>query len=148
MQFVNTKFVAEHNSKNQSHHPCCIMSSDLFYCTAPHSVVVTHACLDSSGLHTKYCHRVVNYCIRKRLPWSSCFARKVCKEGDYYEDLMRYLRKNLAVRCPHLSYSDAPQKKRKCCILLFYILFIGCFLEVTGKLILNSRVPSQASKGS
>ncbi|AQK86166.1 FAM91A1-like protein [Zea mays] len=47
--------------------------------------------------------RVVNYCIRKRLPWSSCFARKVCKEGDYYEDLMRYLRKNLALYPYHLA---------------------------------------------
>ncbi|XP_062232559.1 uncharacterized protein LOC133929808 [Phragmites australis] len=47
--------------------------------------------------------RVVDYCIRKRLPWSSCFARKVCKEGEYYEDMMRYLRKNLALYPYHLA---------------------------------------------
>ncbi|CAL4900191.1 unnamed protein product [Urochloa decumbens] len=47
--------------------------------------------------------RIVDYCIRKRLPWSSCFARKVCKEGEYYEDMMRYLRKNLALYPYHLA---------------------------------------------
>ncbi|KAK1698992.1 hypothetical protein QYE76_015689 [Lolium multiflorum] len=47
--------------------------------------------------------RVVDYCIRKRLPWTSCFSRKVCKEGEYYEDLMRYLRTNLALYPYHLA---------------------------------------------
>ncbi|KQJ98688.1 protein FAM91A1 isoform X2 [Brachypodium distachyon] len=47
--------------------------------------------------------RIVDYCVRKRLPWNSCFARKVCKEGEYYEDLMRYLRKNLALYPYHLA---------------------------------------------
>ncbi|XP_006655225.2 protein FAM91A1-like [Oryza brachyantha] len=47
--------------------------------------------------------RIVNYCIRKRLPWTSSYARKVCKEGEYYEDLMRYLRKNLALYPYHLA---------------------------------------------
>ena len=41
--------------------------------------------------------RVIQHCIKKRLQWSSCFARKVCKENEYYEDMMPYLRKNLAV---------------------------------------------------
>ncbi|MQL71247.1 hypothetical protein Taro_003550, partial [Colocasia esculenta] len=41
---------------------------------------------------------ILDYCIRKRLQWNTCFARKVCKEGEYYEEMMRYLRKNLAVR--------------------------------------------------
>ncbi|BAH93105.1 Os05g0355133 [Oryza sativa Japonica Group] len=47
--------------------------------------------------------RIVDYCIRKRLPWTSCFARKICKEGEYYEELMRYLRRNLAVCCSNFS---------------------------------------------
>lgn len=38
-----------------------------------------------------------DYCIRKRLKWSECHARNCCKESEYYEDMMRYLRKNLAV---------------------------------------------------
>ena len=41
--------------------------------------------------------RVIEHCIKKRLLWNTCFACKVCKEGEYYEDMMRYLRKNLAV---------------------------------------------------
>uniref|UniRef100_A0ACD5T7I5 Uncharacterized protein n=1 Tax=Avena sativa TaxID=4498 RepID=A0ACD5T7I5_AVESA len=47
--------------------------------------------------------RVVDYCVRKRLPWNACFSRKVCKEGEYYEDLMRYLRVNLALYPYHLA---------------------------------------------
>ncbi|KAF8748891.1 hypothetical protein HU200_012818 [Digitaria exilis] len=47
--------------------------------------------------------RIVDYCIRKRLPWNSCFAQKICKEGEYYEDMMRYLRKNLALYPYHLA---------------------------------------------
>jgi hypothetical protein len=31
------------------------------------------------------------------LQWNICFARRVCREGEYYEEMMRYLRKNLAV---------------------------------------------------
>ncbi|KAL0361776.1 UNVERIFIED_CONTAM: protein FAM91A1 [Sesamum radiatum] len=41
--------------------------------------------------------RVIEHCIKKRLLWNSCFARKVCKEGEYYEEMMRYLRRNLAL---------------------------------------------------
>lgn len=37
------------------------------------------------------------YCIKKRLKWSECAARNACRENEYYEDLVRYLRKNLAV---------------------------------------------------
>ncbi|KAK3135825.1 hypothetical protein QOZ80_5BG0423850 [Eleusine coracana subsp. coracana] len=47
--------------------------------------------------------RIEDYCIRKRLPWNTCFARSVCKEGEYYEDMMRYLRKNLALYPYHLA---------------------------------------------
>ncbi|KAH7567713.1 hypothetical protein JRO89_XS07G0129500 [Xanthoceras sorbifolium] len=47
--------------------------------------------------------RVIDYCIKKRLQWNKCFARKVCKEGEYYEDMMRYLRKNLALFPYHLA---------------------------------------------
>ncbi|KAG4402738.1 hypothetical protein GLYMA_02G270100v4 [Glycine max] len=46
---------------------------------------------------------IIKYCIRKRLQWSSCFARKVCKENEYYEDMMRYLQKNLALFPYHLA---------------------------------------------
>jgi hypothetical protein len=48
--------------------------------------------------------RVTAHCIKKRLLWNTCFACKVCKEGEYYEDMMRYLRKNLAVRVDGLLF--------------------------------------------
>ncbi|KAG0470251.1 hypothetical protein HPP92_016951 [Vanilla planifolia] len=35
--------------------------------------------------------RIIEHCIKKRLQWNACFARKVCKEGEYYEEMMRYL---------------------------------------------------------
>ncbi|XP_043722348.1 protein FAM91A1 [Telopea speciosissima] len=47
--------------------------------------------------------RVIDHCIKKRLQWNTCFARKVCKEGEYYEEMMRYLRKNLALFPYHLA---------------------------------------------
>ncbi|XP_073014432.1 uncharacterized protein [Typha latifolia] len=47
--------------------------------------------------------RIIDYCIRRRLQWNTCFARKVCKEGEYYEDMMRHLRKNLALFPYHLA---------------------------------------------
>ncbi|XP_006644111.1 protein FAM91A1 [Oryza brachyantha] len=58
-----------------------------------------------SSLHTKedWHRRIVDYCIRKRLQWNTCFARRVCKEGEYYEEMMRYLRRNLALYPYHLA---------------------------------------------
>lgn len=47
--------------------------------------------------------RVIDHCIKKRLQWNTCFARKVCKESEYYEEMMRYLRKNLALFPYHLA---------------------------------------------
>ncbi|XP_058787282.1 uncharacterized protein LOC131661694 [Vicia villosa] len=47
--------------------------------------------------------RIIECCIKKRLQWNSCFARKVCKESEYYEDMMRYLRRNLALFPYHLA---------------------------------------------
>lgn len=47
--------------------------------------------------------RIIDHCIKKRLPWNTCFACKVCKEGEYYEDMMRYLRRNLALFPYHLA---------------------------------------------
>lgn len=47
--------------------------------------------------------RIVDHCIKKRLQWNSCFARKVCKEVEYYEEMMRYLRRNLALFPYHLA---------------------------------------------
>ncbi|KAK1284007.1 hypothetical protein QJS10_CPB21g00500 [Acorus calamus] len=47
--------------------------------------------------------RVMEHCIKKRILWNACFARKVCKEGEYYEEMMRYLRKNLALFPYHLA---------------------------------------------
>ncbi|CAK9149039.1 unnamed protein product [Ilex paraguariensis] len=47
--------------------------------------------------------RIIEHCIKKRLQWNNCFGRKVCKEGEYYEDMMRYLRKNLALFPYHLA---------------------------------------------
>ncbi|KAG7943462.1 hypothetical protein I3843_15G040700 [Carya illinoinensis] len=47
--------------------------------------------------------RIIEHSIKKRLQWNTCFARKVCKESEYYEDMMRYLRKNLALYPYHLA---------------------------------------------
>ncbi|KAJ7533533.1 hypothetical protein O6H91_13G054100 [Diphasiastrum complanatum] len=47
--------------------------------------------------------KIKEYCIKKRFKWSECLARNACKENEYYEDLMRYLRKNLALFPYHLS---------------------------------------------
>ncbi|KAL9316131.1 hypothetical protein ACSQ67_017132 [Phaseolus vulgaris] len=47
--------------------------------------------------------RIIEYCIKKRLKWKNCFARKVCKENEYYEDMMRYLQRNLALYPYHLA---------------------------------------------
>ncbi|WJX77935.1 hypothetical protein P8452_61201 [Trifolium repens] len=41
--------------------------------------------------------RIIEYCVKKRLQWNSCFARKFYKESEYYDNLMRYLLKNLTV---------------------------------------------------
>lgn len=58
-----------------------------------------------STLHTKeeWHRRIVDYCIRKRLQWNICFARRVCREGEYYEEMMQYLRRNLALYPYHLA---------------------------------------------
>lgn len=47
--------------------------------------------------------RIIDHCIKKRLQWNTSFARKVCKESEYYEDMMRYLRRNLALFPYHLA---------------------------------------------
>nr|GMD52348.1 protein FAM91A1-like isoform X1 [Ipomoea batatas]GME15826.1 protein FAM91A1-like isoform X1 [Ipomoea batatas] len=47
--------------------------------------------------------RIIDHCLRRRHQWNSCFARKVCKEGEYYEEMMRYLRRNLALFPYHLA---------------------------------------------
>ncbi|KAL8172343.1 hypothetical protein V2J09_024147 [Rumex salicifolius] len=47
--------------------------------------------------------RIIDHCMKKRLLWSKCFARKVVKEGEYYEEMMRYLRRNLALFPYHLA---------------------------------------------
>ncbi|XP_024363370.1 uncharacterized protein [Physcomitrium patens] len=51
----------------------------------------------------EYQKRVKEYCIKKRLKWSECAARNACRENDYYEELVRYLQKNLALFPYHLS---------------------------------------------
>uniref|UniRef100_A0A0D9V040 FAM91 N-terminal domain-containing protein n=1 Tax=Leersia perrieri TaxID=77586 RepID=A0A0D9V040_9ORYZ len=58
-----------------------------------------------STLHTKeeWHRRIVDYCIRKRLQWNACFARRVIREGEFYEEMMRYLRRNLALFPYHLA---------------------------------------------
>ncbi|MCD7462768.1 hypothetical protein HAX54_049333 [Datura stramonium] len=47
--------------------------------------------------------RIIEHCIKKRLQWNTCFANKVCKEGEYYEEMLRYLRRNLALFPYHLA---------------------------------------------
>uniref|UniRef100_A0A0E0JHK1 FAM91 N-terminal domain-containing protein n=1 Tax=Oryza punctata TaxID=4537 RepID=A0A0E0JHK1_ORYPU len=62
--------------------------------------------VSAETLHTTdddHYKRIVDYCIRKRLQWNTCFARRVCREGEYYEEMMRYLRRNLALYPYHLA---------------------------------------------
>lgn len=47
--------------------------------------------------------RITEHCIKKRLQWNTSFVRKVCREGEYYEDMLRYLRRNLALFPYHLA---------------------------------------------
>ncbi|KAL7585783.1 hypothetical protein Lser_V15G44506 [Lactuca serriola] len=47
--------------------------------------------------------RITEHCIKKRLQWNTSFVRKVCREAEYYEDMMRYLRRNLALFPYHLA---------------------------------------------
>ncbi|XVE95250.1 hypothetical protein REPUB_Repub02eG0080100 [Reevesia pubescens] len=55
------------------------------------------------GSKEEWHRRIIDHCIKKRLQWNTCFARKVCKESEYYEEMMRYLRKNLALFPYHLA---------------------------------------------
>lgn len=55
--------------------------------------------------------RVKEHCIKKRLRWSDCLARMTCKESEFYEDLVTYLRKNQAVCVP----SEETSLKCHCC---------------------------------
>ena len=70
--------------------------------------------------------RVVEHCIKKRLQWNTCFARKICKESEYYEDMMRYLRKNLAVS-------------------LIFGSILGCFVDYFMLLLHSNTLHQQAS---
>ncbi|PWA57699.1 hypothetical protein CTI12_AA406080 [Artemisia annua] len=58
-----------------------------------------------STLHSKdeWHRRITEHCIKKRLQWNTSFVRKVCREAEYYEDMMRYLRRNLALFPYHLA---------------------------------------------
>ncbi|KAF5779297.1 hypothetical protein HanRHA438_Chr12g0569091 [Helianthus annuus] len=58
-----------------------------------------------ASLNTKdeWHRRIIAHCIKRRLLWRTSFVRKVCREGEYYEDMMRYLRKNLALFPYHLA---------------------------------------------
>nr|GFC42198.1 hypothetical protein [Tanacetum cinerariifolium] len=46
---------------------------------------------------------IIAHCIKRRLLWRTSFVRKVCRESEYYEDMMCYLRKNLALFPYHLA---------------------------------------------
>ena len=67
--------------------------------------------------------RIIEHCLRKRLLWNTSFARKICKESEYYEDMMRYLRKNLAV-CVIWSLK---KKKTFCWIFAYCSVQKICF---------------------
>ncbi|XP_024521965.1 protein FAM91A1 [Selaginella moellendorffii] len=47
--------------------------------------------------------KIKDYCIKNRLRWSESLAKNTCKESDYYDELMRYLRRNSALFPYHLS---------------------------------------------
>ncbi|CAN4115470.1 unnamed protein product [Withania somnifera] len=47
--------------------------------------------------------RITEHCIKRRLQWNTSFASKFCKEGEYYEEMLRYLRRNLALFPYHLA---------------------------------------------
>ncbi|XAR48537.1 hypothetical protein NMG60_11031388 [Bertholletia excelsa] len=55
------------------------------------------------GTKEEWNRRMVEHCIKKRLQWKSSLAGQVMKEGEYYEEMIRYLRKNLALFPYHLA---------------------------------------------
>lgn len=74
--------------------------------------------------------RIIEHCIKKRLQWNTSFARKVCKEGEYYEDMMRYLRRNLAVRAKeHFSnfFISLCMIYSLCFKFFFHMVSYSCF---------------------
>ncbi|MED6169573.1 hypothetical protein PIB30_022513 [Stylosanthes scabra] len=80
--------------------------------------------------------RVVQHCIKKRLQWSSCFARKVSKENEYYDEMIPYLRKQLSLFPYHLSEYVCRVMRvsafRYYCDMLFEVMRNGtsCYLLV------------------
>eukprot|EP00850_Spirogloea_muscicola_P001330 SM000005S17127 [mRNA] locus=s5:314702:320984:+ [translate_table: standard] len=55
------------------------------------------------GLRDAWLRRIKEHCIKKRYRWSKCAAKNVCKEYEYYEDLMRHLKKNQSLFPYHLA---------------------------------------------
>lgn len=72
------------------------------------------------------------YCIKKRLKWSECAARNACRENEYYEDLIRYLRKNLAVCKFYLYVKKRLEEKLHAMMNLYYIYGDWCLLVSHG----------------
>ncbi|KAJ7538572.1 hypothetical protein O6H91_11G054800 [Diphasiastrum complanatum] len=48
-------------------------------------------------------NKVKEFCIKKQCKWSNCLSRNTFKESEYYEDLIQYLRKKLALFPYHLA---------------------------------------------
>eukprot|EP00850_Spirogloea_muscicola_P016744 SM000138S00051 [mRNA] locus=s138:195746:202172:- [translate_table: standard] len=57
-------------------------------------------CLD---LASSWLSKTKEHCIKKRYRWSKCAAKNVCKEYEYYEDLMRHVKKNQSLFPYHLA---------------------------------------------
>lgn len=79
--------------------------------------VLTEVTLDSAS-------RVIEHCIKKRLQWNTCFARKVIKESEYYEEMMRYLRRHLAVSIVSMSFCGSILSY--ICVGFFFLCFTFC----------------------
>eukprot|EP00850_Spirogloea_muscicola_P001275 SM000004S15145 [mRNA] locus=s4:1495822:1502389:+ [translate_table: standard] len=55
------------------------------------------------GSRDAWLRRIKEHCIKKRYRWSKCAAKNVCKEYEYYEDLMRHVKKNQSLFPYHLA---------------------------------------------
>ncbi|KAI3786571.1 hypothetical protein L1987_40341 [Smallanthus sonchifolius] len=56
--------------------------------------------------------RIITHCTLLSL-WRTSFVRKVCREGEYYEDMIGSLRKNLADVADLLSIGKSSSRPMK-----------------------------------
>ncbi|KAL9254917.1 FAM91A1-like protein [Drosera capensis] len=85
------------SSKEEWHRRVNVVARNALRCVALEYLAPASGCEVRLGIW------IIDHCVRKRLQWNTCFARKVIKESEYYEEMMRYLRRNLALFPYHLA---------------------------------------------